>query len=223
MFAAVGFVLVAGMRECRRAAAGARIRQDTGVAIRASLAQAAPYCAPDDYRDCAAEPCGRSSGHSAGACGLWTYCARLRRGSFALDSALQLNPAVLAFTVSASLLTGIGAGFVPAWFTSGVDPNSVLKDEGNAWSRARSRNRLMSGLVAGEVALSVLLLAGAGLLVEKLRPRDAPGYGAPRGACSYFRSSAARAKYASSPQSPGSIAIFWAASAILLEWKRLPL
>ena len=85
---------------------------------------------------------------------------------FALDATLRLNPAVLVFTLLVSLFTGIVSGLVPAWSASGAEPNAALKSDGNAWSRARSRNRLMSGLVAGEVALSVILLAGAGLLVR---------------------------------------------------------
>jgi predicted permease len=84
----------------------------------------------------------------------------------ALDATLHLNPAVLAFTVAVSVLTGIAAGLAPAWSASGAEPNSILKEDGNAWSRARSRNRLMSWLVAGEVALSVILMSGAGLLVK---------------------------------------------------------
>jgi len=84
----------------------------------------------------------------------------------ALDATLHLNSAVLAFTVAVSLLTGIAAGLAPAWSASGAEPNSILKEDGNSWSRARSRNRLMAWLVAGEVALSVILMAGAGLLVK---------------------------------------------------------
>jgi putative ABC transport system permease protein len=84
----------------------------------------------------------------------------------ALDATLDLNPAVLGFTVAVSLLTGIAAGLAPAWWASGAEPNSILKEDGNAWSRAPSRNRLMAWLVAGEVALSVILMAGAGLLVK---------------------------------------------------------
>jgi predicted permease len=84
----------------------------------------------------------------------------------ALDAALRLNPAVLAFTLAVSLLAGIVSGLIPAWLTSAADPNSVLKEDGSTWTRARSRNRLMSLLVAGEVALSVVLLAGAGLLIR---------------------------------------------------------
>jgi putative ABC transport system permease protein len=85
---------------------------------------------------------------------------------YALDAGLHLSPAVLLFTLLVSLLTGIVSGFVPAWNASGAEPSSTLKNDGNAWSRSRSRNRLMSSLVAGEVALSVILLAGAGLLAK---------------------------------------------------------
>ena len=85
---------------------------------------------------------------------------------FALDSNLQLDPAVLMFTLAVALLTGILAGLVPAWTTSGSEPNSVLKNEGNASSGVRSHGRAMFALVAGEVALSVVLMAGAGLLVK---------------------------------------------------------
>ena len=84
----------------------------------------------------------------------------------ALDATLHLNPAVLAFTVAVSLLSGIVSGLAPAWSASGAEPNSILKEDGNAWSRARSRNRLMAWLVAGEVALAVILMAGAGLLMK---------------------------------------------------------
>src|SRR6266567_4493923 len=85
---------------------------------------------------------------------------------FALDSNLQLDPTVLMFTLAVALLTGILAGLVPAWTTSGAEPNSVLKNEGNACTGARSHGRAMFALVAGEVALSVVLMAGAGLLVK---------------------------------------------------------
>jgi len=97
---------------------------------------------------------------------LMTVLRKAAPQEFALDTSLRLNSAVLLFTLSVSLLTGIVAGLVPAWSASRAEPNSTLKNDGNAWGRARSRNRLMSMLVAGEVALSVLLLAGAGLLVR---------------------------------------------------------
>ncbi len=84
----------------------------------------------------------------------------------ALDAAMHVNPAVLAFTLAVSLATGLVSGLIPAWLASGADPNTALKDEGAAWRRMRSRNRAISILVAAEVALSVVLMAGAGLMAR---------------------------------------------------------
>jgi len=84
----------------------------------------------------------------------------------ALDATLHLNPTVLAFTLAVSALTGIAFGSAPAWFGSKTDLNAALKGAANAWSGARSRRRFQSCLVAGEVALSLVLLVGAGLLVR---------------------------------------------------------
>jgi putative ABC transport system permease protein len=86
----------------------------------------------------------------------------------ALDITLHLNPVVLAFTLAASLLTGFLSCAWPAWHISGVDPNAVLKSDGNAWGRTRSRNRWMFGLVASEAILSLLLMTGSGLLSKSL-------------------------------------------------------
>lgn len=89
-------------------------------------------------------------------------------GGLGLDVSLRLSPVALAFTVVASLLTGVLSGAWPAWHISGVDPNSVLKSDGNAWGRTRSRNRWMFGLVAGETILALLLMTCAGLLSKSL-------------------------------------------------------
>ena len=86
----------------------------------------------------------------------------------ALDATLRLNPTVLAFTLAVSVLTGIGFGLAPAWFGSKSDLNAALKGGANAWGGARSRRRFQSCLVVGEVALSLVLLVGAGLLLKNL-------------------------------------------------------
>jgi putative ABC transport system permease protein len=127
----------------------------------------------------------------------------LRRAApqqLALDAALRLNPAVLLFTLLVSLFTGIVSGFVPAWSASGGEPSSTLKNDGNAWSRSRSRNRLMSSLVAGEVALSVMLLAGAGLLVKSFITALRVETGLRVDHLLTFRLALPQAKYSSAPQ-----------------------
>lgn len=86
----------------------------------------------------------------------------------ALDSALLLNAAVLSFTLAISAVTGLLAGLFPAWTASRTEPSAVLKEESSTLSGGRTRNRLIAALVAAEVALSVILLAGAGLMVRSL-------------------------------------------------------
>ena len=91
-----------------------------------------------------------------------------------------IDVAALGFTFLASLLTGVIAGVIPALQTSQIDLNEGLKEgvRGAAFSiRARAR-RVSPALVVGELALTLALLAGAGLLIKSfLRLRAVePGY-----------------------------------------------
>jgi putative ABC transport system permease protein len=71
---------------------------------------------------------------------------------------------VLGFTLGASVLTGILFGLAPAIQLSGVETQESLKESGRGTAGSRRRNRLRNLLIVSEVALSVVLLAGAGLL-----------------------------------------------------------
>jgi putative ABC transport system permease protein len=82
---------------------------------------------------------------------------------------IRIDSAALAFTLGISLLTGIGFGLVPALQFSRPDLNSVLRDSGWGSTGGAERKRLRSLLVVGQVALSIVLLIGAGLLVESFR------------------------------------------------------
>lgn len=73
---------------------------------------------------------------------------------------------VLAFTLGISLLAGLLFGIAPALQLARVDLNSVLREEGRGASAGRGRTRLKDLLVVGQVALSLLLLIGAGLLMR---------------------------------------------------------
>jgi putative ABC transport system permease protein len=73
---------------------------------------------------------------------------------------------VLAFTAGLSLLTGVLFGLLPAVQLSRTDLNSVLRSEGRGSTGTRMRNLMRSALVMAQVALSMILLVGAGLLIR---------------------------------------------------------
>jgi putative ABC transport system permease protein len=76
---------------------------------------------------------------------------------------INLDLTVLAFTLLLSLFTGIIFGFAPAWQVSKIDVHESLK-ENSRGAIGGVRNRLRSLFVIAEVALSLVLLVGAGLL-----------------------------------------------------------
>jgi putative ABC transport system permease protein len=71
---------------------------------------------------------------------------------------------VLAFTVGASMFTGFLFGFAPAMHASKTDVQEAMKESSRGASGSLRRSRLRHALIVAEVALSVVLLAGAGLL-----------------------------------------------------------
>jgi putative ABC transport system permease protein len=76
----------------------------------------------------------------------------------------DLDFRVLGFTLAITLLTGLIFGAVPALQTSRVDLNDTLKEGGRGNSGVRGRAR--SVLVVTEIAMSLVLLVGAGLMIQ---------------------------------------------------------
>jgi len=79
---------------------------------------------------------------------------------------LPLDYRVLLFTASVALITGLTFGLAPALQATRINPNPALKD--SAGTSSLSRLRLGKSLVVAQVALSLLLLVGAGLFVRTL-------------------------------------------------------
>ncbi|MCA1615741.1 MAG: ABC transporter permease [Acidobacteria bacterium] len=84
---------------------------------------------------------------------------------------LRLDYRVMVFTCLVSLLTGVLFGLLPAWQATKVELLPALKDESSSGGFRRSR--LKSGLVALQVALSLVLLVGGGLMLRALRRAQA--------------------------------------------------
>jgi putative ABC transport system permease protein len=91
---------------------------------------------------------------------------------------ITIDGTVLVFTLFVALVTGIAFGLVPAIQGSHFNLNDTLKEGGRDSGGGSKGNRIRSLLVIGEVAVSFVLLIGAGLLINSffhLRSLD-PGF-----------------------------------------------
>jgi putative ABC transport system permease protein len=80
----------------------------------------------------------------------------------------KLDPSVLTFAIGATVLCGIFFGLIPAWRVTRLGVSDVIKDQGSTASASVSHVGFRKALVAGQVAFTMLLLAGAGLFMRSL-------------------------------------------------------
>ena len=79
---------------------------------------------------------------------------------------VRVDPVVMMFTAALAVLTGLMFGLVPAFQSSSIALAGTLKEGGRGTLSTRGGARMRSGLVIVEMALAVVLLAGAGLLIR---------------------------------------------------------
>src|SRR5437660_1511283 len=112
---------------------------------------------------------------SAGAL-LGTFFAFAALQLFRANNPIELPPGnpvrldwqVLAFTALLAIASAMLFGLVPAWRATRLDLNEALKGSGQSASQSGTMRRSASLVIAGEVGLSLVLLAGAGLLIQSL-------------------------------------------------------
>jgi predicted permease len=85
-----------------------------------------------------------------------------------LASSLRIDLRVLGYALLISVVTGIVFGLFPALQASRIDLNQALKQGGGRTGLGSAGGRLRGALVVTEVALALMLLVGAGLLVQTL-------------------------------------------------------
>src|SRR5260370_6052916 len=93
-------------------------------------------------------------------------------------SDIRLDGWIFAFTFLISIVTGAVFGIAPALYATKTNPSEALKEGEGRASAGAGRARLRQGLVIGELALSLVLLTGAGLMIatfEKLLNTN-PGF-----------------------------------------------
>jgi putative ABC transport system permease protein len=81
------------------------------------------------------------------------------------EANFQLDIHVLVVALAATTFAGLLFGCAPAWYASRVDPGESLKEGGRTGTGTGS-HRLRRGLITGEFALALSLLAGAGLAIH---------------------------------------------------------
>ena len=167
LFGAVGFVLlIAGVNVVNLLLARAADRQRE-MAIRASLgAGRGRLLRQLLVESVLLSAVGGLAGLLVGSWGLGIIVALGQDQIPALES-VRLDPWVLAFTAGVSVLTGVLFGLAPGWQAAGRSVAPELKDGARSID-APGRERIRRLLVASEIALSVILLAGAGLLLRSL-------------------------------------------------------
>jgi len=94
--------------------------------------------------------------------------AQMARGRSPVSLSVHPDLPVLTFTLAVSLLTALIFGTIPAWRAKDVNPSQGLAQKTRASSGVGHRYRLGKSLVVVQVAISLVLVIGAGLLTRTL-------------------------------------------------------
>ena len=100
--------------------------------------------------------------------GLKGILAMVPQNTIPDESKVELNIAVLMFSTAVSIVAAIVSGLAPALHATGKDIAVPLKEAGRGTSGGTGQKLIRSGLVIGEVALSLMLLVGASLMIRTL-------------------------------------------------------
>ena len=92
--------------------------------------------------------------------------ANLPEFSFPHEAAIQINLPVLAFSIAVAVGTGVLFGLWPAWQLSRPEVSRVMQSNTRKTTRGVSGRRTHNVLIGGQIALTLLMLAGAGAAIE---------------------------------------------------------
>src|SRR5262249_1001367 len=109
--------------------------------------------------------CGAALGLAFAQWGSHLLAAMISQKDQTVDLDLSIDWRFLACPATASILTGLFFGLVPALRSSGVSPNAAMKAGGRGIAEGHTRMHLGKSLVVAQVALSLVLVSGAGLML----------------------------------------------------------
>jgi predicted permease len=107
-------------------------------------------------------------GWGVGALGVRVWVASLPEANWPYWFVWTMDARVFGFLAAISLGTAGIFGLAPAWHLSRADANEIMKDGGRSGMRTRHARRWTSGLLVFELALTLVLLASAGLMLRSL-------------------------------------------------------
>jgi len=87
-------------------------------------------------------------------------------GDLPLIDSVRLDGGALGFMIFVSMVTGVLFGLAPALASARADLNSTIKEGGRTGAASQARGRTRAALVVSEIAVSLMLLLGAGLLLR---------------------------------------------------------
>ncbi|HEY2857373.1 MAG TPA: ABC transporter permease [Terracidiphilus sp.] len=97
---------------------------------------------------------------------LGVIVANLPQFSFPHEAAIHINMPVLLFSMAIALLTGMIFGLSPAWQLSKPEVSQVMQSSTRKTTRGVSGRRTHNVLIAGQIALTLMMMAGAGAAIE---------------------------------------------------------
>ncbi len=121
---------------------------------------------------------GGVAGVALAAAALPAVAAALPPGLIPRSHGIGVDGTALAFALGISGLTGILFGLLPAWQVLRANVNELLKSGGSRGASSRFAGQLQGALIAGQIAITLVVLAGAGLLMKSLLALEqtSPGF-----------------------------------------------
>lgn len=98
-----------------------------------------------------------------------TWLVRLAAGDLPRINEIAIGPEVLLFAFFVSILTGVIFGLVPALQTARPSQAATLREGSRGSGTSKRQNNILRSLVGAEIAISLVLLIGAGLLMQSFR------------------------------------------------------
>jgi putative ABC transport system permease protein len=145
-------------------------------------------------------------------------------GNLPLIDSVRLDGAALGFTLLVSMLTGVLFGLAPAFESARADLNATIKEGGRSGAASRPADATRAALVVSEIAVSLMLLVGAGLLLRSFAnlQRVTGGFSTPPRQILTMLISPGNRKYNDAAPAWPSTMKCCAVPATCREWKRPP-